>query len=254
MSNTTIFHEYLPGVKVLDQMITEKFGEGLMGTPSTGSAHVIMALAVTLFILYLVFRYSYIRGKAGENSFIPEDRFNARSVVEIICDASLGLMEGIMGKEIARAFFPFIGTMAFFILLSNLAGLIPGFLPPTDVISTNVGMALIVFLATHYYGVKTNGFEHFKHMMGPILILAPLIFVIELISHVARPLSLTLRLFGNMVGDHKVLSVFLGFGILLVPLPAMMLGFIVCVVQALVFCLLSTVYISMALEDLHEHH
>ena len=91
-------------------------------------------------------------------------------------------------------------------------------------------------------------------MMGPMLFLAPLVFPIELISHLARPLSLTLRLFGNMVGDHTVLTIFLGFGILLVPLPVMFLGTIVCVVQTLVFCLLSVVYISMAIEDLHEHH
>ena len=83
---------------------------------------------------------------------------------------------------------------------------------------------------------------------------APLIFPIELISHLARPLSLTLRLFGNMVGDHKVLTIFLGFGIVIVPIPVMILGIIVCVVQTLVFCLLSTVYIGMAIEDLHEHH
>jgi len=77
-----------------------------------------------------------------------------------------------------------------------------------------------------------------------------------LIGHIARPMSLTLRLFGNMVGDHKVLGVFLGFGILLLPLPVMVLGVIVCVVQTLVFCLLSVVYIGMAIEDLHhdEHH
>jgi len=143
--------------------------------------------------------------------------------------------------------------MAFFILFGNLLGLVPGLLPPTDVISTNIVLAVIVFFATHIYGIRKNGFEHIRHMMGPMALLAPLIFPIELISHLARPLSLTLRLFGNMVGDHKVLTIFLGFGILL-PLPVMVLGIIVCVVQTLVFCLLSTVYIGMAIEDLHEHH
>jgi F-type H+-transporting ATPase subunit a len=91
-------------------------------------------------------------------------------------------------------------------------------------------------------------------MMGPLWWLAPLIFLIELIGHLARPLSLTLRLFGNMVGDHKVLSIFLGFQILFVPLPVMVLGMIVCVVQTLVFCLLSVVYIGMAIEDLSHDH
>ena len=248
---STIFHYLFPQVEQFDHAITEKLGAGLlMGTESHGSAHIIMAILVTIFTLFIALRYRSRRAQAEDSSF-PEASFNARSFVELLCEAVLGMMEGVMGKEAARYFLPLIGTMAFFILFSNLAGLIPGLVPPTDVISTNVVMALIVFFATHIYGLKKNGFEHLKHMAGPLLVLAPLIFVIELIGHIARPLSLTLRLFGNMVGDHKVLSIFLGFGIFFVPLPVMILGTIVCIVQALVFCLLSVVYIGMAIEDLH---
>lgn len=257
MSNgpSTILHYLLPQIKEFDHTLTEQLGDGLlMGTKSQGSAHIIMAILVTIFTLFMAFRYRSHRANAKDSAF-PETSFNARSFVEILCESILGMMEGVMGKEAARYFFPLIGTMAFFILFSNLSGLIPGLTPPTDVISTNVVMALIVFLATHIYGLQKNGLEHIKHMMGPILILAPLILVIELIGHFARPLSLTLRLFGNMVGDHKVLSIFLGFGIFFVPLPVMILGTIVCIVQTLVFCLLSVVYIGMAIEDLHaEHH
>ena len=253
MSNSTILHEYIPGVAEFDKTISELLGAGVRGTQSEASPHVVVAILVTLFIIYLTVRYQSLRKKA-DNPLLPEANLNARSIVELICDASLGLLEGIMGKQVARDMLPLIGSMAFFILFCNLAGLIPGLLPPTDVISTNIVLALIVFLATHIYGLKKNGFEHIKHMMGPIWWLSILIFPIEIISHIARPLSLTLRLFGNMVGDHKVLSIFLGFGFLLVPIPVMILGFIVCVVQALVFCLLSAVYIGMALEDLHDHH
>ena len=254
MSGETILHTYLPGVKQLDHVISHALGTGVLkGDESHGSAHAIMAIVVSLFVIFLAVGYAAKR-KAAADSAIPERSFNARSLVELICDAALGLMEGVMGKEDARAFLPLIGTMAFFILFGNLAGLVPGLLPPTDVISTNVVLALIVFFATHIYGIKKNGMEHIKHMMGPMLPLAPLVFPIELISHVARPMSLTLRLFGNMVGDHKVLTIFLGFGFLLVPLPVMVLGTIVCLIQTLVFCLLSTVYIGMAIEDLHEHH
>lgn len=255
MSNSTILHEYIPGIKELDQMITEKLGRGVISgsMDNASGTHVIMSLLVTLFIFYLTFRYQSIRKKASD-PLLPEAQLNARSIVELICDASLGLMEGIMGKTVARDMLPMIGSMAFFILFCNLAGLVPGLLPPTEVISTNLVLALIVFFATHIYGLKKNGFEHIKHLAGPLWWLAPLMFPIEVISHLARPLSLTLRLFGNMVGDHKVLGTFLGFGLLLVPLPVMVLGFIVCVVQALVFCLLSAVYIGMALEDLHDHH
>jgi F-type H+-transporting ATPase subunit a len=252
---STILHYLFPEqIGHLDQEITAQFGQGLLGTPTTGSAHVIMAVLVTVFTLFIALRYRSRRASAADSA-LPEESFNARSFVELLCESILGMMEGVMGREAARYFLPLIGTMAFFILFANLSGLIPGLTPATDVISTNAVMALIVFLATHVYGVKKNGFEHFKHMMGPLLVLAPLIFLIELIGHLARPLSLTLRLFGNMVGDHKVLSIFLGFGLFFVPLPVMVLGMIVCIVQTLVFCLLSVVYIGMAIEDLHhEEH
>lgn len=260
MSNEpkTILHELFPQVAQCDKWLTEQLGWGLLqGKPQDEmvSKHIIMATLVVIFILFLGLRYRMRRASAADSA-LPEASFNARSVIEVLCESTLGTMEGIMGKEAARYFFPLIGTMAFFILFSNLAGLIPGLYPPTDTISTNVVMAMIVFFATHIYGVKKNGAEHFKHMMGPIIFIAPLVFLIELIGHIARPMSLTLRLFGNMVGDHKVLGVFLGFGILLLPLPVMVLGVIVCVVQTLVFCLLSVVYIGMAIEDLHhdEHH
>ena len=254
----TILHDLFPQIAESDKWLTESFGWGLFGGQPQDemmASHVIMSVLVAVFILFLGIRYR-MRRAAAADSALPEASFNARSVIELLCESTLGTMEGIMGKEAARYFFPLIGTMAFFILFSNLAGLLPGLSPPTDVISTNVVLALIVFFATHIYGVKKNGIEHFKHMMGPMLAIAPLVFVIELIGHFARPMSLTLRLFGNMVGDHKVLGVFLGFGVLLLPLPVMVLGVIVCVVQTLVFCLLSVVYIGMAIEDLHhdEHH
>ncbi len=254
MSGSTILHDYLPGVQALDDAISASLGAGVLNPSVQGDAtHVIMSIVVSLFVITLAVLYAAKR-KAAVDSVIPERELNARSVVEALCEAAFGLMEGIMGREATKEFLPLIGTMAFFILFGNLAGLVPGLLPPTDVISTNLVLALIVFFATHIYGVKKNGFEHIKHMMGPMLVLAPLVFPIELISHLARPLSLTLRLFGNMVGDHTVLTIFLGFGLLLVPLPVMFLGTIVCVVQTLVFCLLSVVYIGTAIEDLHEHH
>lgn len=256
MSNgpSTILHYLFPNhVGALDKTITDALGDGLQGTSSTGSAHIIMAILVTAFAIFIGARYKARRDSA-QDSALPEASFNARSFIELLCESVLGVMEGIMGREAARYFLPLIGTLAIFILFSNLAGLIPGFVPPTDVISTNVVLALIVFFATHIYGVKKNGVEHFKHMGGPVWWLAWLIFPIEVIGHIARPLSLTLRLFGNMVGDHKVLSIFLGFQLLFVPLPVMVLGTIVCVVQTLVFCLLSVVYIGMAIEDLSHDH
>ena len=110
------------------------------------------------------------------------------------------------------------------------------------------------FLAYNYWGIRQHGLvAHLKHFAGPILWLAPLMIPIEIISHLARPLSLSLRLMGNMVGDHSVLVIFLGLVPLLVPVPIMVLGTIVCIVQALVFCLLSVVYIGLAIEHHDEH-
>ena len=148
----------------------------------------------------------------------------------------------------------------FVIFFSNVMGLIPGFLPPTDSLNTTAAMAIVIFVATHVYGIKKQGFvNYFKHFMGPVLVLAPLIFVIELISHLVRPVTLAVRLTANMFADHAVLTVFIG---LLLPtavwflplaLPVYILGCVVVTVQTLVFCLLSTVYISMAIEDTAHH-
>jgi F-type H+-transporting ATPase subunit a len=109
-----------------------------------------------------------------------------------------------------------------------------------------------VFFATHIYGVKEHGLAYFKHFLGPSLPLAPLMLPIELISHFARPLSLAVRLMGNMMADHKVVMSFFALVPILVPLPFLLLGILICLIQALVFCTLAMVYIGMAME--HEEH
>ncbi len=146
------------------------------------------------------------------------------------------------------------------IFFSNVLGLIPGFLPPTDTLTTTAAMAVVIFLATHIYGLKENGVAYLKHFLGPVLILAPLILLIELVSHIVRPVTLCIRLTANMFADHAVLTVFLSLltGSLavltpVVALPVYILGCLVVTIQTLVFCLLSTVYISMAIEH-HEEH
>jgi F-type H+-transporting ATPase subunit a len=157
-----------------------------------------------------------------------------------------------MGPKAARFFLPLIGTCAFVILLSNLLGLVPGFTPPTDSLNTTVAMSLVIFFSTHIFGLKENGLGYLKHFFGPVIFLAPLFFVIEIISNLARPLSLSIRLMANMFADHQVLSQVSGLVKWVVPVAPMMLGTLVCVVQTLVFCILSTVYIAMAIEH-HEH-
>jgi F-type H+-transporting ATPase subunit a len=158
-----------------------------------------------------------------------------------------------MGKKNAQRYLPFVGSLAFFIFFNNALALIPGFAPPTDTLKTNVALALLVFLATHFLGVREHGISYFKHFFGPILVLSPLMFLIEVISHIARPVSLSLRLMGNMAADHKVVAIFFGLVPILVPVPFLILGILVVVIQTLVFTLLSMVYISMAVAH-EEHH
>ncbi len=214
-------------------------------------SHVLITILVIIFCTWgAVAFFNGLKGK--DQGIVPPRTMNLRNVFEITAESVYGMVEGAMGEHNAARFFPLIGTLWLFILLNNLIGLIPGFVAPTDTLKTNVGIALMVFLLTHYYGVKEHGLSYFKHFLGPSLALAPLMLPIELISHVARPMSLSVRLMGNMMADHKVVMAFFGLVPFLIPIPFMLLGLLVCVVQALVFCTLTMVYIGMAIE--HEEH
>jgi F-type H+-transporting ATPase subunit a len=155
-----------------------------------------------------------------------------------------------MGED-GRPFFPLIATLAIFVLVSNLIGLIPGFFPPTANINTTAACAVIVFITTHIVGIKQHGIGYVKHFMGPIIWLAPVIFFIEVIGHLSRPVSLTLRLFGNMNGHELVLMIFFGLAPFLVPLPMILMGVLVSFIQAFVFMLLAMIYIQGSLEHAH---
>jgi F-type H+-transporting ATPase subunit a len=191
-------------------------------------------------------------GVSGDAGLVPPPTFGMRNLFETLADTVLGLMAGVMGEKAAKRYLPLVGTFFLFILFSNLMGLIPGFLPPTDTLKTNLALSLSVFLLTHVFGVREHGLKYFKHFLGPIWWLIPLMLPIELISHIARPVSLSMRLLGNIVADHKVVAVFFGIIPFLLPVPFMVMGVLVCVVQAVVFSLLTTVYISQAVA--HEEH
>lgn len=174
----------------------------------------------------------------------------AQSLIETVVVGIENLIKEIMGEE-GKVFFPLLATFALFILVSNLIALVPGFYPPTASLNTNIPMALIVFFMTHYIGVKKHGAGYIKHFMGPIIWLAPLMIIIEFIGHLARPVSLSLRLFGNMSGHEIVLMIFLGLVPFICPIPMMLLGVLVAFIQTFVFSLLAMIYISGALEEAH---
>jgi F-type H+-transporting ATPase subunit a len=232
--------------------------------PVTDLSHVVFAVVVFFILLVMAVLGSY-RLKASRGEVLPERRFSPLAILQVLSDALLHLMEELLGREKALKFLPLIGSLGIFILFSNLMGLIPGFLPPTSNLNTTFALGSVVFIATHYFGVRAHGVSYFKHFFGPIfkwyaLPLMILMFPIELISHIARPVSLAVRLFGNMFGDHAAISAFLAVGVVgwvLIPVLPLPLGTLVCIVQAMVFCILSIVYIYMATEDSEEgegHH
>jgi F-type H+-transporting ATPase subunit a len=213
--------------------------------------HVLTALVVIAFCTWGAI--AFFRGtNTADKGIVPPRTMNLRNFFEYTAESVYGMVEGAMGEKNAARFFPLIGALWMFILFGNLIGLIPGFMSPNDTLKTNVGLAVFVFLLTHYLGVREHGLAYFKHFLGPSLALAPLMLPIEVISHLARPVSLSVRLMGNMFADHKVVMSFFALVPILVPLPFMLLGVLVCLIQALVFCSLTMVYIGMAIE--HEEH
>ena len=213
-------------------------------------------VSMGLFVLVLICLLSYVAFKKQaddpkEDKLVPSDRLTLRNVFELFTEMVLKFLDDILGHR-GREFLPLIGTLGFFIFFSNLLGLVPGFLPPTDNLNTTVACALVIFIATHYYGVKAHGIKYLKHFLGPVLWLAPLMLPIELISHLARVLSLSMRLFGNIMADHMLLGLTLAAPLIL-PLflspLSMILGVFVSLIQTFIFSLLSMIYISLAIEE-----
>jgi F-type H+-transporting ATPase subunit a len=173
-----------------------------------------------------------------------------QNVMEVIISGLDSLLTDTMGHE-GRRFFPLIATLGLYILTSNLLGLVPGFESPTSNLNVTVSMAIIVFFMTHIVGVKVHGAKYIKQFMGPVWWLTPLMLPIEIVSHLSRPLSLSVRLFGNIEGGHIVVAVLFILVPLLVPLPILVLKIFISLIQTLVFMLLSMMYIGGAME---EHH
>ncbi|MDP2156506.1 MAG: F0F1 ATP synthase subunit A [Nitrospirota bacterium] len=179
-----------------------------------------------------------------------------QNFIETIAEGVLNLCEENIGHHWAKHFFPLIGTVALYVAVCNFMGLIPGFYSPTSNINNNIALAVPIFLATHVYGLRVHGIGYFKHFLGPIrslpaLPLMMLIFIIELIGHLVRPVTLSVRLFGNMVAKHIILLVLAGLSPWLVPTLILALGTLVSIIQAFVFTLLTTLYLAGAVEEAH---
>jgi F-type H+-transporting ATPase subunit a len=218
--------------------------------------HVAGALLSFLFILILAAAYRSST-KDATRGVVPTRKFGLAAMTDMFVGAVYNLSVDVMGDKNAKRYLPLTGTLALFIFVSNIQGLIPGMTPPTDTLKTNLVFAVLVFVVYNVAGVLSNGMGYLAHFLGPKIggfpWLFPLFLPIEIVSHLARPVSLSLRLTGNIVADHKVVAVVAMMVPLLVPLPFLLLGTVVAIVQTLVFTLLAIIYIGLAVEHAEEH-
>jgi F-type H+-transporting ATPase subunit a len=171
--------------------------------------------------------------------------------LEELVNGLRGMIEGQVGHGAGDRYLAVIGAFTLFIFFSNVMGLFFFLNPPTSNPNVTFALAGISFVLYNAIGIRHHGFGYVKHFLGPIWWLAPLFFVVELVSHAARWLSLGLRLFGNMTGEHMVSGVFNKLVPLLVPLPIMALGLFAAVIQTFIFIMLTTVYIAGAEAEEH---
>ncbi len=209
-------------------------------------AHTYPHVIYSWFVILLLIVFAKLATRRIE--MVPT---KAQNFFELIISGMEEFMVDLTGEE-GRWFFPIIATIFIYIAVSNLLGLVPGFYPPTASINTTAACAIPVFVFTHVIGIKYHGVKYIKHFLGPVWWLIPIVMPIEIIGHLARVLSLSFRLFGNITGHELVLMIlFMLAGAFFAPLPIMAMGIFVAFVQAFVFFLLSIMYFSGAMEEAH---
>ncbi|MCI4399542.1 MAG: F0F1 ATP synthase subunit A [Campylobacteraceae bacterium] len=179
-----------------------------------------------------------------------------QNVMETYLEGVINMGAGVFGEERARRYLPLIATIGLVVFVSNMMGIIPGFESPTSNINMTLALALVVFVYYNFEGIRHQGFVHyFAHFMGPVKILAPLMFPIEIISHISRIISLSFRLMGNVKGDDMFLAVLLMLVPWIVPLPAFFLLFFFGILQTFIFMILTYVYLAGAvmMEEENKH-
>lgn len=208
--------------------------------------------AVLLFAALARMGLERARKRTGVERYYADETLTFRTMGELVVAGVRGFMADLLDPADVKRFFPLVGGLFLYIFACNIQGILPGFLPPTDYFNTSFGMAVIVFLTFMGVGLARDPVGFIKHMTGPMWWLAPLMFFIECVSLLARPYALTLRLTGNMFGDHTVFGIMSGLVPVLLPAILILLAIIVMVIQAFVFSLLTTIYIALAVPH-HEH-
>ena len=203
--------------------------------------HVIMLL-VAVLIIFIMGLYARTLRKE-----VPG---KAQNFFEVLVSGINNLAVDVMGPE-GKPYIPVVFGIGLYVAVSNLMALIPGLIPPTSNMNTTAAPAIFVFLLYNFIGIKKHGAGYIKHFLGPLVWLAPFMIIIEFISHLARPLSLTMRLFGNIAGEDLVVVILFMLVPIIVPLPMFFLMIFTSVLQAFVFMMLTMVYIAGALEEAH---
>jgi F-type H+-transporting ATPase subunit a len=207
------------------------------------------AIVATWIVMVLLLVFAMLARRALNDAgdpMTPDEGITLRGVGEVITEWLDGFVANVSELHGSRRFVPFFGSIFIFILAANFFGLIPGMESPTSDTDLTLALGAICFVFYLYQGFKSQGAGYLKSFLGPMLLLAPLMLPIEVADNLFRPFSLGVRLFANMFADHQVLSIFTRYTYLVVPLAFYALGALVCVVQALVFTILSITYVRMA--------
>jgi F-type H+-transporting ATPase subunit a len=233
---STVFNEYI-AVPIANLLGYHPHHEVL-------PAHIVMVILISigLIVFSLLIRRRLSVDSPG----------SIQQGLELLAEGIIGLADDIIGHD-ARRFFPLLGGLFVYILTGNLLGLFPGFMSPTSNINVTASCAVVVFIYYNYVGFREHGFwKYMAHFAGPSLVIAPLLFVIEIISHFARPFSLSVRLFGNIFAEELILGTLNSLFPFLLSLPVMALALFASTVQAFIFIVLTMVYLGGAVEHSHE--
>jgi F-type H+-transporting ATPase subunit a len=222
---------------------------GLLGIRTGDPAHLVPDYIV--MSLFAVILLAFVLGLLSRKlDLVPSKR---QSFLELIYGMFEGLVTDTIGPE-GKKYLPVIGTVGIFVFTANMLGLVPGFMSPTSKLNVTLGCASVVFVYYHWQGVKAQGaLKYLKTFAGPIPAMAPLMFPIEIISHFSRPVSLSMRLFGNIFAEDLLIIIIASIIPFVLPLPFMALSIFTAVIQAFVFVLLSCIYISGAVAHEGEH-
>ena len=220
---------------------------GLSALPDHTATATLVILAVLTWALV-----ARRQMQTARDPVVPDGTLTARNSMEIFVEWFVGFIEGLLGPK-GRRFLHIYATFFLFILVANLVGLVPGFIPPTSNFNVTFALGVSSFVIYNYLGFREHGLGYLKHFVGPIWWLAFLMLPLELIDNFVRPVSLALRLFGNMTGDHLVLEIFTDLTKIGVPVIFYALGAFVSLIQAFVFTILSIIYLSLALAHHGDH-